>query len=95
MVEFALVSPAFLALLMGAFELGYESYMANVLDGTLNRAARSITMESASEATIRAQLDQDLRDTMLITDNDVTLDIKRESVTRYSQIVHRAKPMRI
>ena len=93
LVEFALVSPAFIALLMGAMEMGYESYMANVLDGTLNRAARSITMQTASDATIRNQLDQDLRDTIGITNNEITLTVHRESVSRYSQVLSRGEPL--
>lgn len=93
LVEFALVLPVFLALLMGAMDLGYERYMAGVLDGTLNRAARSITLEAGNEAATRRALDTEIRNTMRLTRADITLTITRESAKRYRQIVSRGEPL--
>lgn len=45
-VEFALVAPVFLLLLMGTFEIGHMAYANAVLNGAVEEAARSATLET-------------------------------------------------
>ncbi|MFM7027320.1 MAG: TadE/TadG family type IV pilus assembly protein [Chakrabartia sp.] len=92
LVEFALVAPVFLTLLMAAMEFGYELYMDSVLEGTLTKAARDLSLETASDTSVRAALDADLRDTMRLTHKDVVVSVSREAVSRYSRVTNRSEP---
>ena len=46
-VEFALVAPALLLMIMGIFDLGYNIYAATMLQGAIQQAARNSTIEGA------------------------------------------------
>jgi len=50
-VEFALVAPVFLLLLMGIFDIGHMAYVRSVLQGAVQQVARSATLETADTAT--------------------------------------------
>ncbi len=47
-VEFALIAPALLITLMGLFDLAYNMYTAQQLQGAIQNAARQSTLEGAS-----------------------------------------------
>ncbi|MCP5387970.1 MAG: pilus assembly protein [Novosphingobium sp.] len=47
-VEFALITPALLITLMGLFDLAYNMYTAQQLQGAIQNAARQSTLEGAS-----------------------------------------------
>jgi Flp pilus assembly pilin Flp len=47
-VEFALIAPVFLFMLLGAFDIGHTVYMRSILDGALQQAARDAALESAA-----------------------------------------------
>ncbi|MBB4613810.1 TadE/TadG family type IV pilus assembly protein [Novosphingobium taihuense] len=47
-VEFALISPVLVLLLMGLFDIGFSVYANTMLQGALQRAARSSTVEGAA-----------------------------------------------
>lgn len=52
-VEFALVSPIVLMTLFGVFDLGYNVYTAELLEGAIQKAARDSTIEgSASKSSV-------------------------------------------
>lgn len=55
-VEFALIAPALLVVLMGLFDLGHNMYTAQMLQGAIQSAARASTIEGAEgkEAAIDA-----------------------------------------
>ncbi len=46
-VEFALIAPALLTVLLGVFDTAYNLYAASVLQGAAQRAARASTIEGA------------------------------------------------
>jgi hypothetical protein len=46
-VEFAIIAPALLMVLLGLFDTGYNLYAASVLDGATQKAARDSTIEGA------------------------------------------------
>ncbi len=48
LVEFALIAPVLLMMLLGMFELGYNFYMQAQLQGAVQRAARSSTVQASS-----------------------------------------------
>lgn len=47
-VEFALIAPALLVMLFGLFDLAYNMYTAQMLQGAIQDAARDSTIEGAS-----------------------------------------------
>ncbi len=49
-VEFALISPALVLVLMGLFDMGFTLYANVMLQGALQEAARSSTVEGASNS---------------------------------------------
>lgn len=52
LIEFALVAPVLLVLLLGMFEMGYNYYMQSQLQGAIQRAARDSSTQSASGNTV-------------------------------------------
>lgn len=54
-VEFAMISPALFVMLFGLFDLSYNMYTAEMLQGAIQKAARDSTIEGAASDT--AQLD--------------------------------------
>lgn len=51
-VEFALVIPVFLLLVMGTCDIAYQAYVQAVLTGAVQQAARNGTVQNASTATV-------------------------------------------
>ncbi len=47
-VEFAIIAPTFLLLMLGSFDIGHTVYLQGVLKGAVLEAARDSTLESAS-----------------------------------------------
>ncbi|MEO1045071.1 MAG: TadE family protein [Pseudomonadota bacterium] len=47
LVEFAIIAPTFMLLLMGSFDLGYSIFLRSTLAGAVSDAARASTLESA------------------------------------------------
>lgn len=50
-VEFAIVAPVFLLLLLGIFDIGQMAYLKAVLTGAVEQAARNGTLETANVTT--------------------------------------------
>ena len=79
-VEFALVALPFIALVMGLIDIGYREYVATILHGTLNEAARRVTVGSVDIGSV----DAFVRERMRGFSNDVA--IEKSSYTRFGQI---------
>jgi len=90
-VEFGLIAPVFCLLLMGAMDLGHSLYMQSVLQGALQKAARDSTLESASEATHRQLIDDDIEQQVLKLANNATVQITRTSFRDYARAANRTK----
>ena len=56
-VEFAVIAPVMLTLLMGGFDLGHNLYMRAVLQGAVNKAARDSALETGTQAEVQARVD--------------------------------------
>ncbi|KQM41389.1 TadE/TadG family type IV pilus assembly protein [Sphingomonas sp. Leaf10] len=57
-VEFALLAPVLLLLLMGLFDLSYRSYVQALLTGALQQAARNGTLEGNATTSAAAAIDE-------------------------------------
>ena len=60
MIEFAMIMPTFLLLMMGAFDIGMQMYAKAVLSGAVEQAARLNTLET--NASSQSAVDQAVRD---------------------------------
>jgi Flp pilus assembly protein TadG len=56
LVEFALVLPVMLTLIMGLGELTYQGYVQSVLSGAMQKAGRDSSIQGADPSTIDAQV---------------------------------------
>lgn len=56
-VEFALIAPVFLMLLLGAFDMSHSVYMKSILQGVLQKAGRDATLETGTEAARQTAID--------------------------------------
>lgn len=61
LVEFAILLPVLLALLMGLMDLCYQAYVQAVLEGAVQKAARDATIEAADTTTIDTRVTNTIR----------------------------------
>lgn len=55
-VEFGLIAPVFLILLLGTLDLGHTLYMQSVLQGVMQKVARDATLENQSTTALETQV---------------------------------------
>ena len=55
-VEFALIAPVLITLLMGIYDIGYQLYISSVLQGAIQKAGRDSTIEGAASTTTAIDL---------------------------------------
>ena len=84
MVEFALLAPVLLTLLMGIFDMGYNIYATILLNGSIQRAARASTLESA--AAQANAIDQIVTDTVRDISSTATITFNRKAYTNFSDV---------
>lgn len=87
MVEFALIAPVMLGLLLGLFDLGFNIYTATQLEGAVQRAARDSTLEGAIGTTsaIDARVTEAVHEVM----PGSTLTFSRKAYANFADV---AKP---
>lgn len=83
-VEFALVAPILAIAVLGLLELGYNMYTAAVLEGTVQAAARSSTLEGASSnaSTIDAAVTSAVKDVV----PNATVTFQRTAYPTFSDV---------
>ncbi|APG62732.1 hypothetical protein LPB140_07955 [Sphingorhabdus lutea] len=83
-VEFAIIAPVFLFLMMGTLDVGYSMYMKSALDGAVQAAARDAALESgpASLATI----DNKLKATIASLNDKANVSIDRKSYFDFTDV---------
>lgn len=88
LIEFAMLAPVLLTLLLGMFEMGYNFYMQSQLQGAVQKAARDSTIESAdaSEAAIDERVGHAVR--QIVPGAEMTFS--RRAYSNFSD-VHRAE----
>lgn len=83
-VEFALICPVLLVLLMGTYDAGYQLYVSSVLQGALQKAGRDSTIEGA--ATTTADIDQRVIDQVKVVVPNGTLAFSRKAYATFSTV---------
>ena len=84
LVEFALVAPTLLLVIMGIFDISYNIYTATQLQGAVQKAARDSTLEdgSVNMAAIDARVTAAVRD----LSSTATVSFDRKSYTNFSNV---------
>ncbi len=91
-LEFALVAPVLLLLLIGVMEIGHMFYVRSILQGEMVRAGRANTLEHNDSAQ-QAALDESVRRQVLrITAPGTSISFNRTAFATYSQAKARAEP---
>ncbi|MCJ1961856.1 TadE/TadG family type IV pilus assembly protein [Novosphingobium mangrovi (ex Hu et al. 2023)] len=83
-VEFALVAPVMLLTIFGLFDLGYNVYTAEQLEGSIQKAARDSTIEGAAGRT--SQLDERVREAVHAIAPAAELTFERTAYASFSDI---------
>lgn len=83
-VEFALLAPVLLVTLLGLFDMSYNMYAQALLQGALQQAARSSTIEGASDQT--AAIDGTVSEAVKSAIADATLSFSRKSYASFSDV---------
>ena len=84
-VEFAMVAPILLLVLVAIFDISFNVYVDSVLQGTMQKAGRNSTVEGADYSKIDAKLTEQVR--KLVPSGAITFD--RKAYTNFSDV---AKP---
>lgn len=82
MVEFALIAPVLILLLMGVFDLAYSLYVDSMLQGSIQQAGRNSSIEGASTTA----MDQIVTDAVHGIVPDATLGFNRKAYATFSDV---------
>lgn len=84
LVEFAMIAPVLLMLIMGLFDMGHNIYTKTLLEGAVQKAARDSTIESASARAdaIDAAVIEAVREVAPTAE----LSFKRKAYTNFSDV---------
>lgn len=65
-VEFALVAPVLIVMVMGLFDIAHTQYTSSMLNGAMQKAARDLTLENANsqQTNIDARVEQQIAEVM-------------------------------
>ena len=81
-LEFGLIATVFISLLLGLFDLGQIVYTQSILDGAVQTAARSSSLESGNTA----EADQEVQDIVRLTAPEATIAASRVSYFDFDDI---------
>ncbi len=90
LVEFALVAPVMLLLILGLCDLCYQAYARAMLTGAIQAAARRATLEGNSSEAATATLDTAIVEQMRLIGHDLRWRSSRKNYRKYGDI--RAEP---
>lgn len=83
-VEFALICPVLLMLLMGTYDVGYQLYISSVMQGAIQKAGRDSTIEGAATAT--STIDQRVMDQVKAVVPGGTFTFTRKAYATFSTV---------
>tara|TARA_A100001391_G_scaffold53249_3_gene32481 strand:+ start:13404 stop:13994 length:591 start_codon:yes stop_codon:yes gene_type:complete len=84
LVEFALIAPVLVTMLLGLFEVGYNLYTQAQLQGTIQKAARASTIENANKG--KAAIDERVEKAVKAIAPRATVDFSRKSYATFSEV---------
>jgi Flp pilus assembly pilin Flp len=82
LTEFALIAPVFMMTLMGAFDIGYGMYVKAILEGAVENAGRTASLET----TQTSEIDNRIRDTINSLNRTGNLTFSRDYYQNYADV---------
>lgn len=83
-VEFAMIVPVLLTLVLGGFELGLAQYMRSVLEGAMQQAGRNSSLQSGVSS--QGQIDAYVRSQVQAVFPGATVEFARSNYTTFSDV---------
>ncbi len=83
-VEFALIAPALLTVLLGLMDLSYNLYTSTLLEGAIQQAGRNATIQDASSRT--ATIDAKVREVVSDIAPQSTITFSRRAYADFSDV---------
>lgn len=83
-VEFALIAPVLIVMLMATYDLGYQLYASSVLQGAIQKVGRDSTIEGAANST--TALDQKVTDQVKMVVPNATMSFSRKAYASFSAV---------
>ena len=84
LVEFALITPPFLIMLMGLLDLTYNQYTSEMLNGAIQKAARDSSIEGASGSS--AAIDATVTKAVQALAVNATVQFDRKNYTDFANV---------
>lgn len=91
LVEFALIVPVLLILLMGGFDMAHRLYARAVLQGAVQKAARDTGLEDGTVAARQTAIDTKVRDQARLIHNGATFTFDRRSYRTFTRAAEPAE----
>jgi Flp pilus assembly protein TadG len=84
-IEFAIVAPVMMLMLVGGFDLGHTLYMSSVLEGVVQKAARDGGLEGSTVAEKQEAIDTKVKSAVHDLSFDAAIDISRRYYKTFSK----------
>jgi TadE-like protein len=84
LMEFALIAPTMLLIMMGVFDLSYRAYAISTLQGAMQKAGRDSTLEGAGGAT--ASLDALVGNQVRRVVDNATIQFTRKNYDSFTRV---------
>lgn len=86
-LEFGLIAPSLVLMLMGALDIAHTLYMQSVLQGAVQKAARDGTLETSSgiDDEVRYSIDQAVRRQLKFLNKRAEIDISRRFYRSFTE----------
>ena len=92
LIEFALLFPTFIILLMGGFDLAHTQYTRAVLLGQMQKAARDSALDANNSITAQNALDESVRAAVIKVAASAQLTFVRQAYYTYRLAQSKAEP---
>lgn len=83
-IEFGLLAPTLMIMLLGMFEMGYNYYMQSMLQGAIQQAARDSTIEGAFST--QAEIDANVTEAVQDIVSNATVTFERTSYANFTNV---------
>lgn len=83
-LEFALIAPLVMAMMLGALDIGHSLFVRSTLDGAVQNAARSSSLEGATSLAQQELIDEDVASTIRELAPGATVTVSRRYYKTFS-----------
>lgn len=86
LVEFALISPVMLVMIMGVMDVSYNMYAKSILEGEMQRAGRKVSINTSGDEAGMKALDSVVEQQFLQVVSPATITFNRAWYTNYTRM---------